>query len=691
MKIIKITGAVIGAIIVVGVLYLFLADFSKYQPDIEAAVTEATGREFQINGEFDLRPLPSPYVLIKDATLANAPWSDEASMLEIGTLSVKVGLWSLLFGPVVVKDLQFHDINVLLESNADGASNLDFDVPEEEPPVEEEEATSVEPPVVLRDAEVSNVTVTLRQPASDDMVFDLESLTVLTDEDDTQVIVGSAAFLERALTLDGIIANQQADINATFGNILYHSVTQHRGPEADIDITISRLTDVGDVLEISNLPAEDLTLAGNVVLRKQRLWLQDVTIGIATAQLVINGSMGGSDNVQLELLADAPSLAVLGQGLPDIPMTGSATVLMAPNSLAVEPFEAAFGESDFSGYLKSTGGSGPSFTLQAKSALLDLRPFAAEEEDAAAEGSGDDEAESPYVFIDEPLPLERWQALVTDVDVTIDRVQGRTSHFNDVSVLVDASNGLIESTASFKGGRGGNFENTFELRVSETTANLTVDAVASELKLGALSGDGVSDEQVPTTELKMGVTASGASPRQLAASTNGRMLLTQGPGRIKNEFVGMLSGDLFAQLFSALNPFSADEEYSNWDCSIFAIDFVAGEGDVSGFLLQGEKIMVVGGGKLDLNTEKLNIEFNTKPRAGVGISADMFVTPFVKLSGTLADPSVGLNKKGVLLEGGLAVMTGGLSFLYKGVVDRATAEADQCEKTLQEINAQLPQ
>ena len=95
--------------------------------------------------------------------------------------------------------------------------------------------------------------------------------------------------------------------------------------------------------------------------------------------------------------------------------------------------------------------------------------------------------------------------------------------------------------------------------------------------------------------------------------------------------------------------------------------------------------MIVGGGDIDLKTEKLNIEFNTKPRKGVGISADMFVTPFVKLKGTLASPSVGLNKKGTLLAGGAAVATGGLSLLLKGVFDRATAEGDQCEKALEKV------
>jgi hypothetical protein len=64
----------------------------------------------------------------------------------------------------------------------------------------------------------------------------------------------------------------------------------------------------------------------------------------------------------------------------------------------------------------------------------------------------------------------------------------------------------------------------------------------------------------------------------------------------------------------------------------------------------------------------------------------MFVTPFVKLGGTLASPGVGLNKKGVLLSGGAAVLTGGLSFLYQGVGDRASS-GDLCEQTLAEVGA----
>jgi hypothetical protein len=151
-----------------------------------------------------------------------------------------------------------------------------------------------------------------------------------------------------------------------------------------------------------------------------------------------------------------------------------------------------------------------------------------------------------------------------------------------------------------------------------------------------------------------------------------------------------VTGDLLAQLFSAINPLSKDEEFSNWECSIFSLDITSGEADINGFLLQGEKLMIVGGGDIDFNTEELNIAFNTKPRKGVGLSASSIVSPYVKLKGTFASPAVALDKDSAILSGGAAVATGGLSILAQSALNRATAEGDQCGPTMEEVGEHPP-
>ena len=127
---------------------------------------------------------------------------------------------------------------------------------------------------------------------------------------------------------------------------------------------------------------------------------------------------------------------------------------------------------------------------------------------------------------------------------------------------------------------------------------------------------------------------------------------------------------------------SREDPTSRLECGIIAVDIKDGLAKVEPLMLQSDKLLVLAGGTLDLNTEKLNFEFNTKPREGVGVSADMFVTPFVSLEGTLASPGVGMNETGTLLTAGAAFATGGLSLLYQGIADRATGAMDQCEGTM---------
>ena len=64
----------------------------------------------------------------------------------------------------------------------------------------------------------------------------------------------------------------------------------------------------------------------------------------------------------------------------------------------------------------------------------------------------------------------------------------------------------------------------------------------------------------------------------------------------------------------------------------------------------------------------------------------MFVTPFVKLKGTLSSSTVGLDKKGALL----AVGTGGLSVLAQAAADRVSGEKDNCAEVLAEVGDHPP-
>ena len=103
--------------------------------------------------------------------------------------------------------------------------------------------------------------------------------------------------------------------------------------------------------------------------------------------------------------------------------------------------------------------------------------------------------------------------------------------------------------------------------------------------------------------------------------------------------------------------------------------------------VQSDKMTLLGHGKIDFKTEKLNLEWITKPRKGFGISASMLTNPYIKLGGTLADPSIELKPLEAVTSTGVAVATMGISLLAKGMFDRITAEKKVCEQALKEIES----
>ncbi|MDH3945242.1 MAG: AsmA family protein [Chromatiales bacterium] len=769
-RILATVAAIAGIAVIAVVLYLLFADLGKYRPTVEQAVTEATGRQFKISGAFELDVLPSPSIVMEDVTLANAPWGSDPLLLKVGHLSAKVGLWSVLFGPLKVREFRLHDTSVMLETDAEGTPNWEMRPAAAEPEAESRSGDA-ELPVVIDFAEIRNVTLTIRQADSEARVVDIAELTIQPNPADNLGLAGNGSVLGLAFALSGEIGPREAlqaldavtyNVAGNLGSLTYRIDGQTAEPRsfvgtslqavvetdaieetlaafntesplegplkiqadlvkdadktslkvnasaADVSATadttaiedtvtfeagIATLDKVGDLLELAGLPAEELKLSGALAIEPEAIQVTELLATVGSAGARASGSLARGDGEStVDIKASGPSLAQLRLDLPEIPFTLDTRVRIAAETTELSPFALTFGASDVTGDIRLGSATPAKTEIRLNSNLLDMTPFyqknVADEEartknEAAAKTA--DEPKSQYVFSDEPFALDALRKNEADVDLSIARLVRDTLELETIRTTIALHEGKLDIRHAMYTPGGGASESTIAVTTAGDQANLDLLSTFSAMKLNLSSGKTTDIALVPSTDVTLDIEATGKTPHAMAASTHGRLLLTQGPGRVENDLVGRFSGDIFSQLFGALNPLSKEEEYSNWECSVFAIDFTDGLGEISGFLLQGEKLMIVGGGDIDLNTEKLNIEFNTKPRKGVGVSADMFITPFIKLGGTLASPKIGLSKKGVLLSGGAAVLTGGLSFLFQGAADRATAAGGLCEKTLAEV------
>jgi hypothetical protein len=169
----------------------------------------------------------------------------------------------------------------------------------------------------------------------------------------------------------------------------------------------------------------------------------------------------------------------------------------------------------------------------------------------------------------------------------------------------------------------------------------------------------------------------------MASGANGHLLLTQGAGKMRSGIVSAYGGGVISELTQKLNPFAKDDPFMKLDCTIARADIVNGEVTVAPVVLQTEKVTITAHGNIDLRTEKLLLDFNTRPRKGIGVSPGMFTNPLIRLEGTLVSPRIGVGAKGVA-SGALAAATGGATVVAGGFFDRMKGAKDICKETLAE-------
>ena len=98
-----------------------------------------------------------------------------------------------------------------------------------------------------------------------------------------------------------------------------------------------------------------------------------------------------------------------------------------------------------------------------------------------------------------------------------------------------------------------------------------------------------------------------------------------------------------------------------------------------GLAMRTKEMNLIGGGSLKLDSGAIDIEFKTAPRRGLGLSFTGVADRFIRLTGTLAEPTVGVKPTSALTHGTAAWLTGGLSLLFDSAFRRLTSSSNPCE------------
>ena len=502
---------------------------------------------------------------------------------------------------------------------------------------------------------------------------------------DLPIIASGALVVEVKLADSGDLT--RLDVAAKLADITLNVEGTLRAlglPGSDLRVkgSVANFERLAAALEVAGLPAGALEFGGRVASSRAEINLDGLNARFAGARARVDGTLRparGSADLRFELAAE--SLARLRAGLPQVPLSASGTYAGNRDKLEVKSLKGKIGESEFSARASMVGTRKKRVEIELSSPRLDLTPLVPESKPKPKE------AERKYVFDEEPLPLGNLKLADARLRFSAAEVRLGAEILREVETTLLLEGGRLTLESRATDNFGGTIRYAVKLAPADGgSATLNISVSAKNVRSSLAAGDAIDPRDAPPTNVEASLLARGASARQMASGANGRVLVTQGPGKLSTGVVGLIGGDLLRELIGKLNPFAAQDPYTQLECTVVRADIVDGQVAVKPVLMQSAKVTIVAGGAIDLGTEALRFDFNTRPRTGVGISAGMFANPFIELAGSLASPRLGIGAKGAT-SGAAAVATGGVSVFAQGLLDRVRGGQDVCKKTLEEVGA----
>ncbi len=437
---------------------------------------------------------------------------------------------------------------------------------------------------------------------------------------------------------------------------------------------------------IATFEAFEQTFSADVTgKRRAHLWTfdqLDVTVGDATMEASGDLELGDvSDRTAFDLALNVPSLARLGtldgRDFNDQGFAVTAHAAAGNGVLEVDDFSVRIGGSDIGGRVKIQNGEVPELTVDVFSDKLVYLPLV-----VAAEEEYDPEPEfsDGRLIPDTEIPFEAMARFNTTINVDVGELQRGTLFMSDVELDMTVRDGVLNiSNARYKA-RSGEIMATASLDPADGAGAVSLQLVARNFAPGMTEAN---TDLLMTGDIDIDLHSTGTNARALAGNASGVIFINTRGGRVTNNaFIQAIYGDMLEEILSTINPFKKNDPHTNFECVILPIAITDGQVTFAPrAFMSTDKMRISGRASLDLKTEKIRIGIRTTPRRRVSsISAAELMNPFVQVVGTLASPRLGVDEAGVLVTGGVAVATGGLSLVAKGMWDRLSKSRNPCKQ-----------
>jgi hypothetical protein len=348
---------------------------------------------------------------------------------------------------------------------------------------------------------------------------------------------------------------------------------------------------------------------------------------------------------------------------------------------------AKVGKSDLSGSATvDTGAERPSAKATLRATTVDLTEFLPPGDESSPAKAADKPADGK-IFPADPLPLDALKKFDAEIDLAVDRLIGRKIILDKVKVVASLDNGKLSVNPAFDVA-GGAVGATVNVDSHVQPAKVSVDVDATKVSIGTLTKElrGYETSEGLASNLKLNLTGEGDSVRALMAGLDGDIRLEIGDGRLNNAVLDRVGADLLTQIISVAVPAGEKQKTTAFECGVVRLEIKKGVALADRTLvMKTEKVLLIGGGVIDLKTEELDLGARLAARKGIRIGAGT-LSSLMRIQGTLAKPRVGTDLKGLAETGarvGIAVATAGLSLIAQSVYGHVNQDEDPCQTALE--------
>ncbi len=407
--VLKILGILIVALVVALVAVVLNLDPNDHKDRLSAMVEDATGRKITFAGPIDLDLGATTRVVVREVSFANAEWGSRPEMATLGLAEVEIRLLPLLTGAVDIERIVVRDADVLIETDAEGRSNLDFETGEEaEDP---DEGTGGGTAVGVAQVRIENVKVTVKDAVSDrTMVASLDRAVAVpespgapldVDVDGKLTLdenVASILLVGQVGTSDAILSGSDPVPVNLAGEILGYTVAidggvrQPSNPDGvDISIAINGngLRTIQPFVTTALPKLGPVEISAHVTGKTEAPVVEDIRIAaektLITGKAELDTDRGAADyNLKLALNGQDLGLVSPYVGMPLErlgPLTGNVNIVGDLNQVRLEPNAVTADRSKLTGSITANLRSTPpsvqyDVTLTADGQTLDIvEPF----------------------------------------------------------------------------------------------------------------------------------------------------------------------------------------------------------------------------------------------------------------------------------------------------------------------------